>query len=72
MILCGRSAQAAAKTDVTDCGCRITFCLTMRFGQIAPPPPKKNKNLEKASACSQFSPNLMAQMFERTFLDAEY
>lgn len=32
--MCGRSVQASAKTDVTDCGCTIALCFTMWFGQI--------------------------------------
>lgn len=52
--MCGRSVQASAKTDVTDCGCTIALCFTMWFGQIV-----KNSSL--------FAPNVKVRPLQQNW-----
>lgn len=54
--MCGRSVQASAKTDVTDCGCTIALCFTMWFGQLAEyshPLSKRKKTKQQLTVCPQ-------------------
>lgn len=64
--MCGRSVQASAKTDVTDCGCTIALCFTMWFGQLVEYSHPLSKR-KKQNNSSLFAPNVKVRPLQQNW-----